>query len=101
MKTVRNLILPLVVSSLLIGCASTRHQESAGQYLDNSVITAKVKSKLAADSEVNSLGITVNSYKNTVQLSGFVDNKKQSLHAAELAGEVPGVYSVKNNLVIK
>ena len=93
--------LPLAGVTMLSGCASTAHQESAGQYVDSSVITAKVKAKLLADKSVKSLPITVNTFRNTVQLSGFVDNSYQKQRAVELARSVEGVADVQDSLVIK
>jgi osmotically-inducible protein OsmY len=83
------------------GCASTRTQESAGEYVDDSVITTKVKSLLAADDFLKSFQISVETFKGTVQLSGFVDSKRASDKAAQIAGSVKGVQSVKNDLIIK
>lgn len=83
------------------GCTSTAKHESTGQYVDNSSITLQVKAKLLADREVSSLPITVNSYKNSVQLSGFVSSRAQSLRAERLAASVPGVQVVVNNLIVQ
>lgn len=94
-------ILGFASSVTLVSCASTSHQESAGQYIDNSVITSRVKTRLAADKEIRSLSISVESYKGIVQLSGFVDSNYQRLKAADIARQVPGVVKIKNDLVIK
>ncbi len=82
-------------------CAATPRQESTGDYVDDSVITAKVKSQLAADDFLKSFQIGVETYKGTVQLSGFVDSAQASEKAAQIAGSVPGVKAVKNSLVVK
>jgi hyperosmotically inducible periplasmic protein len=84
-----------------MGCASTPTRESTGQYVDDSTITTKVKAKLVGDPMVKSMEVSVETYKGVVQLSGFVDNKKQADRAEELANQVAGVQSVKNNLVVK
>jgi hyperosmotically inducible protein len=81
--------------------SNTPGQESAGQYLASSGLTAKVKAKLMADSEVKSLDISVASYKSTVQLCGFVDDRTQIKRAVDLAKSVEGVKEVKNCLAIK
>jgi osmotically-inducible protein OsmY len=83
------------------GCASTPTRESTGQYVDDSSITTKVKAKLLDDSMIKSLEISVKTYKGVVELSGFVDNKDQVDRAGDLAGQVEGVQSVKNNLIVK
>jgi osmotically-inducible protein OsmY len=84
-----------------VACASTSKQESTGQYVDDSVITTKVKSLLAADDFLKSFEISVETYKGTVQLSGFVGSQKAVDKAGEIAAGVKGVNSVKNNLIVK
>jgi osmotically-inducible protein OsmY len=84
-----------------VGCASTRTQESAGEYVDDSVITTKVKSLLAADDFLKSFQIGVETYKGAVQLSGFVNSQKAVDKAIEIARSVKGVQSVKNDLIVK
>ena len=82
-------------------CASTSKQEGTGEYVDDSVITTKVKSLLAADDFLKSFEIGVETYKGTVQLSGFVASQKAVDKAGEIARSVKGVTSVKNDLVVK
>lgn len=100
-KIFKSLSAVILISSCVVGCASTAKQESTGQYIDNSTITLKVKSKLAADPDISSYPITVNSYKGVVQLSGFVDSYKQDLKAVSIAKSVPGVTGVQDSLIIK
>jgi osmotically-inducible protein OsmY len=82
-------------------CASTRTQESSGEYIDDSVITTKVKSALANDDFLKSFKISVETYKGTVQLSGFVNSQQAVDKASQIARSVKGVTSVKNNLIVK
>jgi osmotically-inducible protein OsmY len=82
-------------------CASTSKQESTGEYVDDSVITTKVKSLLAADDFLKSFEISVETFKGTVQLSGFVGSQKAVDKAVEIARSVKGVKSVKNDLIVK
>jgi osmotically-inducible protein OsmY len=82
-------------------CASTSKQESTGEYVDDSVITTKVKSLLAADDFLKSFQIGVETYKGTVQLSGFVNSQKAVDKAIEITRSVKGVKSVKNDLIVK
>ena len=82
-------------------CASTSKQESTGEYVDDSVITTKVKSLLAADDFLKSFQIGVETYKGTVQLSGFVNSQKAIDKAIEITRSVKGVKSVKNDLIVK
>lgn len=83
------------------GCAATRTQESTGQDIDDTAITAKVKAALLNDSQVKSTEISVTTFKGVVQLSGFVDNNDQKDAAENDAKNVPGVQSVKDNLTVK
>ena len=91
----------LMLIATLVACASTSKQEGAGEYVDDSVITTKVKSLLASDDFLKSFEISVETYKGTVQLSGFVDSQKAVDKAGEIASSVKGVKSVKNNLNLK
>jgi osmotically-inducible protein OsmY len=91
----------LMLIATLAACASTPKQEGAGEYIDDSVITTKVKSSLAADDFLKSFEIAVETFKGTVQLSGFVDSQKAVDKAGEIARSVKGVKSVKNNLNVK
>jgi hyperosmotically inducible protein len=97
---IRCFVLMMLIASL-VACASTSKQEGAGEYVDDSVITTKVKSLLASDDFLKSFEITVETYKGIVQLSGFVDSQKAVDKAGEIAGVVKGVKSVKNNLNVK
>jgi osmotically-inducible protein OsmY len=91
----------LVLIATFAACASTSKQESTGEYIDDSVITTKVKSLLAADDFLKSFQISVETYKGTVQLSGFVGSEKAVDKAGEIARSVKGVKSVKNDLIVK
>lgn len=94
-------LLSIVSTASLTSCTSTYHQESTGQYVDSSAVTVKVKSKLLADNALKNLPITVKTYKNVVQLSGFVDSQAQKVRAIEIARRVPGVVAVKDSLIVK
>ena len=101
----RNIVIRCLVLFMLIttfvACASTRTRESTGEYVDDSVITTKVKALLANDDFFKSFQISVETYKGTVQLSGFVNSKQAVNKAGEIVRTVQGVKSVKNNLIIK
>jgi hyperosmotically inducible protein len=104
MRNKTNFIAMLLCLLLIAGiaaCASTTKQSGAGEYVDDSVITAKVKSALGGDDFIRSFEISVETYKGIVQLSGFVDSQKAVDKAGEIAAGVPGVKSVKNNLNVK
>lgn len=91
----------LALGGLAGGCAATATTESTGQYVDDTVVTAKVKSALLGDDAVKSFAISVETLKGVVQLSGFVDTAAQKAAAAHAASAVPGVRSVKNSLIVK
>lgn len=91
----------LALIAALAACASTSKSSSTGEYVDDSVITTKVKAQLAADDFLNSFQISVETYKGTVQLSGFVDSQAAADKAAQIARGVGGVTSVKNDLIVK
>jgi osmotically-inducible protein OsmY len=101
----RNIVIHCLVLLMLIAtlaaCASTRTSESTGEYVDDSVITTKVKSQLAADDFLKSFQISVETYKGVVQLSGFVNSQQAVDKAGQIATSVNGVTSVKNNLIVK
>jgi osmotically-inducible protein OsmY len=95
-------LLSVIVIGLLAGaCASTATRGSTGQILDDSVITTKVKAALLGDEAVKSFAISVETNRNVVQLSGFVDSAAQKSAAGRSAAAVPGVASVKNSLIVK
>ena len=91
----------LMLIATIAACAATRTQESAGEFVDDSVITTKVKSLLAADDFLKSFDIGVESFKGNVQLSGFVNTQKAIDKAVEIVKSVKGVKSIKNSLMVK
>ncbi|MFH2047573.1 MAG: BON domain-containing protein [Pseudomonadota bacterium] len=101
----RNIVIHFLILLMLFAafaaCSSTRTHESTGEYVDDSVITTKVKSLLGADSFLKSFQISVETFQGTVQLSGFVNSQKAVYKAGEIARSVKGVKSVKNNLIVK
>ena len=104
MKTSRPImrsLLVVLVLAMMAGCASTRTQESTGQYVDDSSITAKVKADILGDPALKVFDIGVETFKGVVQLSGFVNSAEIRNRAAVVAGRVSGVRSVKNSLIVK
>ena len=88
-------LLVLMLFATFVSCASTPKQESTGEYVDDSVITTKVKSLLAGDDFLKSFKISVETYQGTVQLSGFVNSQKAVSKASEIVRSVKGVKSIK------
>jgi osmotically-inducible protein OsmY len=83
------------------GCGSTSKTEGTGEYVDDSVITAKVKSAILNDSSLKVNEINVETFKGVVQLSGFVRSQTDIDKAVQVARGVAGVKSVKNDMRIK
>jgi osmotically-inducible protein OsmY len=84
-----------------LGCASTRTHEGTGQYVDDTVITTKVKSAILGEPGLKVSEINVETFKGVVQLSGFVSTRHDIDSAIRLARNVDGVKSVKNDMQLK
>jgi osmotically-inducible protein OsmY len=95
-----NFFLVILLASIL-GCASTATKEGTGEYVDDSVITAKVKAEIFKDETLKSAEINVETFKGVVQLSGFVKQQADIARATEVARSVKGVTSVKNDMRVK
>ena len=92
--------LAILVTSL-VGCASTATQEGTGEYIDNAVITTKVKAAIFNEPTLKSFEINVETFKGAVQLSGFVNSQADIDKAVEIVQQVKGVKSVKNDMQLK
>lgn len=104
MNILRRVIISVCLGLAVIGftaCTNTVRQESTGQFIDSSAITTKVKAELVRDKSIASLPITVKTYKNVVQLSGFVNSSYQKARAEQIARSVDGVRGVENSLIVK
>lgn len=87
--------------AFVLGCASSPKNEGTGEYIDDTVITTKVKAAILEDSALKVTEINVETYKGRVQLSGFVSSRSQIDRAAEVTHKVKGVKSVVNDLRLK
>jgi osmotically-inducible protein OsmY len=85
----------------VVGCASTPKHEGTGEYVDDSVITTKVKTAILGEPTLKVAEINVETFKGVVQLSGFVNSKAAAGKAVEVARGVGGVKSVKDDMQIK
>jgi osmotically-inducible protein OsmY len=85
----------------LFACAPTAQREGTGEYVDDTVITTKVKAALAADPAVKATEVNVETFRGTVQLSGFVSSAAARQRAVEVARTTMGVRGVKDDMVIK
>ena len=99
--SITRFVMGLLLVALMAGCAGSATQESTGEYIDDSSITASVKAAIYNDPMLKVGQISVESHKGVVQLSGFVDSRQAATRAAELARSVKGVKSVKNSLIVK
>ena len=90
-----------VALSALGACASTRTSEGTGEYVDDTVITAKVKAMILNEPTLKSAEINVETFKGRVQLSGFVSSRADMEKATMVAREVKGVTSVANDMRMK
>ena len=91
----------LAFAPALLSCAATQKHESTGEYVDDSVLTSKVKAAILEEANLKSLQINVETFKGVVQLSGFVDSTEHVARAGEVAARIHGVKEVKNDLVAK
>jgi osmotically-inducible protein OsmY len=95
----KTLLAAFVLLASLGACDAISGRETAGEYIDDATITAKVKASI-----INELGlkqINVESLQDVVQLSGFVDTPQVKARAGEIARGTKGVKSVQNDLVVR
>ena len=83
------------------GCGSTATKEGTGEYVDDSVITTKVKTTIFNDATLKVNEINLETFKGVVQLSGFVNSQADINKAVQVARGVAGVKSVKNDMRLK
>jgi osmotically-inducible protein OsmY len=94
-------LVSVVVLAATIGCAATRTHEGTGQYVDDSVITTKVKGAILNEPGLKVSEINVETFKGVVQLSGFVSSREDIDSAVKVAKSVDGVKSVTNKMSLK
>lgn len=104
MKIMKSIFTAFVIvgaAPVISACAGGPTQESTGQYVDSTAISAKVKAKIAEDDKLSVFSIGVMTYKDVVQLSGFVASSELKARAGRIAASVDGVQSVRNDIEIK
>ena len=94
-------IVAIMLIAVFLGCASTPTRESTGEYIDDSTITTKVKAAIFNDPSLKVFQINVETFKGEVQLTGSVDSDQIVNKAGEVARDVGGVKSVRNDLIVK
>jgi len=90
-----------VLALSLMGCSMFSGRETAGQYVDDTTITTKVKEVFIADQKIKATEINVETMQGVVQLSGFVDTQSMDDRAVRLAEGVNGVKSVQDNIIVR
>ncbi len=100
-----NAILTITMTSLALvltsGCAVVRDQQSVGDYVDDSALTARVKGKFAEDKAVSAMAISVETFNGVVQLSGAAKSNEERAQAEALASKTSGVKSVRNAIMVR
>jgi osmotically-inducible protein OsmY len=91
----------ILFMALALGCASTAKQEGTGEYVDDTVLTTKVKAAIFNEPSLKSAEINVETFKGVVQLSGFVSSAAAESTAVAVARKIEGVKSVKNDMRLK
>ena len=91
----------VLLMATTLGCASTSTKEGTGEYVDDTVITTKVKAAILNEPTLKSAEINVETFKGVVQLSGFVSSQAAESKAVEVARNVGGVRSVTNSMRLK
>jgi hyperosmotically inducible protein len=93
--------LTFISAASMTACAAKQPHETVGQYVDGSVLTTTVKAKILGDKTLEGTTISVKTYKDVVQLSGFVHTATQKIQAEQLARNTEGVSQVDNAIIIK
>ena len=99
-RSILTLLATLAMAATL-GCTATPRSESTGEYVDDTVLTAKVKTAILEQPGLKSAEINVETFKGVVQLSGFVSSQESANSAVQVARNVKGVSSVKNDMRVK
>jgi hyperosmotically inducible periplasmic protein len=89
------------IATSITACAAVSGRETTGEYIDDAVITTKVKTAIFDEPSLKPMQVSVETFQNVVQLSGFVDSQRTKATAGDIARRVDGVRSVKNDLVVR
>jgi osmotically-inducible protein OsmY len=103
MKTYKMHVFAAIVTLMMLavtGCAVTRDQETVGAYVDDAAITTSIKARFVNDKKVSATSIKVETLNGVVLLSGFAKSREEKSTAEEIASNVKGVKSVKNEITI-
>ena len=100
LKTKSGLV-AILLATALAACGSSPTRESTGEYIDDAAITTRIKTAFVEDKAVKATNVKVETFKGTVQLSGFAESGNEIDRAVEIAANVPGVRSVRNDIRLK
>jgi hyperosmotically inducible protein len=101
MSNIKSILAAGMLAAALAACSGTPTRESTGEFLDDAAITAKVKTALVEDKQVKASDVAVNTFRGTVELSGFADNPGEIDRAVEIARRIAGVKAVRNDIGLK
>lgn len=99
--SIAKMLLAVMLVGSIAACSVVSNQETAGNYVDDATITAKVKTAIFEEPSLKSMQISVETMKDVVQLSGFVDAQQSRGRAGDIARGVTGVRSVRNDLIVR
>ena len=72
-----------------------------GKYIDDTVLTTRVKTALVREKGLKSMDVSVESSQGRVVLAGVVDSEAQRQTALRVARKIDGVREVKDGLIVK
>jgi hyperosmotically inducible protein len=98
---IRRAVVVVALAASMSACSVARNQETVGSYVDDSLITTDIKSKMAADKDVAATSISVETLNGVTQLSGFAKSQLEKERAAEIARQAKGVRAVRNDIVVR
>lgn len=103
MQRHQTLLLALTALALSFGtgCAVKRDQQTVGSYIDDAAITTQIKGRFVESKAVDATSISVETLKGTVMLSGFAKNSEEKTRAEQIARDIEGVSSVKNEIAVR
>lgn len=100
-NAVASILTVVTLGTVATGCSVMRDQQTTGSYVDDTVVTTRVKTKFAEDKTVSAMAIQVETLKGVVQLSGFAKSSEEKSKAEQLARSVNGVVDVRNDIIVR
>lgn len=101
MRLIIKMVLVGFLAIVLLACVASPGSESTGEFFDSSTTTTKVKASLVDELGSTGFSVQVKTFKDQVQLSGFVPTERLKQRAGAVASGVDGVSSVINDIVVK